>query len=298
MGRISTIQDLRGFLSGIITYRGKGIPKWLANSASSKPDIERLVAQLLGCADSMVLAYLWVAIESNYNILVIANNCDADDFVDSLCLLVPGFRTVLDTRGRIADKGLNFTSVIANNAQTATTYAGMAQELMPDRVIVNARGGIDDIFSSSKYGISFIVESMRKQVGMHVVSGLVSGQLRVKPENLHMLDISVILRKHNGKYRIESITEYKWIERGEFKLRAMDSITKRYSNMRIIKDGVLNGDCMDCSKLIDGMSATHAMSKEEALEELERRSMFLSSLCNNGNAMSSKNPLEMYYEIK
>ncbi|MDE1871219.1 MAG: hypothetical protein KGI06_03190 [Candidatus Micrarchaeota archaeon] len=292
------IMQLPNVLLKGMAERRQGIPKALATAVPSRQDYVLAANSLLESADSTVLAYLWLAMESNHNIIVIADSCDAEGFVDSLCTLVPRFMTMIDTRGRIADRGTNFTDAVAMKRIGDAGVARIMQECIPDRIIAAlGKGGMDKMFSSSKLGVSFIASVPRGAIGYHVVRGLCR-RLRVRPENANMLDISISLSRNGDKYGITAVTEYRWLDRAEFGLKGNDFISKRYSNIRIIKDGTLDAVNAARSKVVGGMSRSHLASNSEALGELGRRARFLDSL-RTGNSMGKEtNPIGLYYEIK
>jgi hypothetical protein len=249
----------------------------------------------------MVLAYLWLAIESDYNIVVFSENkAHAENFIESLSSFVPLYQSVIDTRcnGATLDQRLNFLNVISSKNINVIREEGFLQTHMPDRIIARDPGkGLDGIFSLSTQGTFFISTISGNFLNSSAIKLLRSKYFRVKESNLHMLDLSVFLEGRGEDYKIPQITEYKWLARGEITL-ASDDVSKIYQNISICNDNIARTDDILSSKLIKNYSNSNLISIKEAFEEIKSRADFLEELGKSGFKSSQKNPIEMYYEIK
>ncbi len=299
------VMKLPNSLSKVIgKFKGKqSIAELVARTTSTKENSAKHLADLATYTNKMVLAYLWIAIESDYNVLVSAeNDADADSFIESLSNFVPPYKTVIETNAGspVFDKRINFLSLIQPKGASFADNMKFIQKQMPDRLIIRnvEKGNLDTIFSLSKEGISFTASIGNNLIGKQTVKLLQSNLFKVKPSNMQMLDISVILGKENGKYKIISITEYKWLDRGEIRAKEWEFIPKRYENIRILKDGKLNVSDILSSKVVRNYAKQNLISEEAVIDEIRSRSSLLDELITANFDGKKPNLMEMYYEIK
>jgi type IV secretory pathway ATPase VirB11/archaellum biosynthesis ATPase len=254
------------------------------------------LAKFLSSNDKMTLAYLWLAIESDFNILIISNNSiDTKSIIDAIGTFVPIYSNVLDLRKRKAkDRRINFIDLIDYKNIKLKDKLEIAKKLMSDRILLDKESReLNRLFKVSKEGISFIAEASGNLFGKSIIK-MLKNRFKVKDNDISMLDLSVFVDE-NDISRIKAITEYHWIDRCDTNLRA--NILKKYENIRIMKEGHLIGD-VENSKLVKDYSYRNLLDEEEVFEELSNRAKFLDNL-------SSKNPKDYcndeiikYYSIK
>ncbi len=265
----------------------------LAKNFNVRQDANELLASLAqNVSDKAILAYIWLAVESNYNILVLSENSKTSDtFTDAISAFVPGWAVALDVprTGEALERRLNFMSAVGESAGRPDT---LMQTKMPDRIIVkDAKGRLDEIFESSKHGTSFIAQAKGNFYNRRIVKALQARPFSIKRDNIIMLDLSIIIKEDSPATNIAAITEYSWLSRAETREKRM---LKDYSNMHITKCDKLNLEEIRDSKLIWGYSRSNLISKDQVLEELGRRADFLEQFCKSNNQRNIK----MYYEIK
>ena len=290
-------------LSGVLQQISKkqSTAEWIAENSSLKQNPAIKFKELAESNDKMVLAYIWIATEMDYNIIVSSSNeTAATSLIESITMFVPIFQKVIDIRykGAVLDNKINFLNLVSKENYGKTKQLEFIRETMPDRIVViNPEKQMNKIFSLSLEGISFTASIKGDPTSMQLTKILASSPFKVNPQNLHMLDLSVILSSSNGA-SISSITEYRWLEKGEIIPKDDEMISKRYANIKIIENGLLNSDQILNSKLIREYSKENLITKTEALDEIKRRAEFLDELCKTDFNKTGQNPLEMYYEIK
>jgi hypothetical protein len=249
-----------------------------------------------GIDDKGVLAYLWLAIEYDYNILVLSQERDAaDKLIDALSAFIPRFKVVLDLP--MQEQGpqtrLNFISSADPNTKNRKLEQ-LIGKLIPNMVLLKGSDlSLDSIFSSAKYGISFITYAQGDFYNRPTIKLLQSKRFGIEAKNISAMDISILLKKVNGTSTISAITEYKWFSEGEIRSKE-GTITKSMENMKIMENGRLSSQIIN-SKVITKHSKSELINKEEALGDLKDRKEFLEHIYSTENGDDS---IEMYYEIK
>lgn len=279
----------------------ESIAELTARISSTKANPAMRMAELAPNNDKMALAYLWIAMELDYNMLVFAENrADAEDFMESLSCFIPMYKSVIDTRskGMVLDQRMNFLNIAATKSTSAVEQLRLVQRLMPDRLMIRDAGkSLDAVFSLSIDGVSFTSSVIGDFANRSIIKLLQSGRFRVKAEHLQMLDLSIFLNRQKEK-SISMITEYRWLDRGEITVRSDEPMPKRYRNIGICRSNTASMDCISESKLVKRYSELNLISREEAMEELKNRADFLGEFGKPGFKCRQKNPIEMYYEIK
>ncbi len=283
----------------------RGTAEKVASGYHSKEDVISDMVKLAETTNRTTLAYLWLAVELDCNILVFSNSETASKrFIESICQFVPTYKTVVDMRpkNRELDDRLNIINMIGANSSNVAMQLKSVQKLMPDRIMIdNADKNLDKLFMLSKEGISFISSIKGFPIGRSIVKMLQSRPFKVSANNIHMLDISIILKEGESGYGIHSITEYRWINRAEIKVDTDGMEAKMYRNVRIFMEGLAdptNAKSVMESKVVKNYADYNLMDEEETAVELNKRASFLDGLVfQNRNSRECKG-MEMYYEIK
>jgi len=83
-------------------------------------------------SDPYALAYLWIALELNYNILVLSKT-DANEFIDALALFIPRYYTVLDLRKNRSIDLINFTRIADKRESNINRAKAVCAKFCPKR---------------------------------------------------------------------------------------------------------------------------------------------------------------------
>lgn len=282
-------------LSKVITnYERESARKRLGANLSIREDANRHIIELAKKTDDKeVLAYLWLALELNYNVLVLAKKAErrqAGSFIDAISAFVPFHKTVLDLSAHTdRDRRINFLSINPKIKKGDTNL--IINRLMPDMIITKSADNLRNLFHNATYGINFIALLEGNFYNRQIVKMLQSKYFGVKKEDISMLDISVFLEADKGSCKISAITEYKWLDR-EFKSK--DPSFKKFKNIQITNGQTNN---IRNSKLVENYCKSNLVSVDEAMEELTRRVEFLNDFIKESKNKEIR-PIEMYYEIK
>ena len=236
--------SLPGQLQGLIAAAKENAAGRVPGSRTAEKEPEMSLLDLLSrLEDRRIAAYLWLAIEYGYNLVVISEDQDASRrFVGALGAFVPKDVVIQDE---------------------------MQIKNIPERVVCKQNlKEIDQIFSAAKYGTSFIIQITSGKES--VVKNLLSKG--VKKESVKALDVSILLE--NGK--ISAITEYRWLDRSE--VGRSDGMLKRFRNIAIVRKCVFDTGCIRNSKLIERYSKSLLVGVNEAAKEIYRRAEFLESV--------------------
>lgn len=226
--------------------------------------------------DKSILAYAWMAIESNYNIIVFCNG-ESNGFVDALSAFIPNYHLVLELSSLRdpLDRRMNFHSA-----------RRIPYGFMPARIISKNRE-ISRLFSMSKYGTSFLAQLNGDFSNKSIVRKLKKSPFSIKDNQISALDISISIKSH----AIKAMTEYKWLERAETKSY------NRFENMRMIEHGRMSRHSLENSKVMANYMRLNLVNMQEAIRELERRAEFLGTLVEKA-ANGTAHGIESYYETK
>jgi hypothetical protein len=294
---------LSAVMEGIGRIRGRqSIAEITAGRATTNSGHATRLMGLASHTDKMVLSYIWLAIESGYNVLVLAEkDAESAGFIRAISNFIPPYKTAIYVQGNgILDSRLNFLNIVGPKRADQKILRGIVQGQNPDALIMenSERDCINWLLSQSKYGTQFIAPLDGNFLNRQLVRALLSKQFRVGRQDINMLDIAVILEKAGSTTRIASMTEYKWIDRWEVDMEKGSIIPKRYENMRMLNGNMLDMKSIRNSKIVKKHARLNLISEEAAIGELTDRAMFLERLAPRGDGKMMQNPTDMYYEIK
>jgi hypothetical protein len=287
------------FLNVFENFRNsRGSKENLVKSMELKEDTKNNMLSVLGKTDPFLLSFLWICMEEQRNMLLLADNsANANDFMDTLGILVPNHHTTqIIGKSNKFDNRLNFINAHALG-NSIEGQIDVANRIIPDRIIIEkANEFLADVFELAKFGVSFVASVNGEFCNRNLIKKL-NSEFKVNKNNMNMVDISVLIQEVNGIAAITGITEYKWLQRYEIKANEYDMIAKDYTNIRLMNESKLDIMQLDKSKIIEKYMRDNLIGIEDIYEELTKRAEFLKSLSNKEN-MRYTNPIEMYYEIK
>lgn len=241
--------------------------------------------------DLRTLAYLWIAIEYDYNILILGRQKPARELVEGLSLFIPRYRTALDiTRDNRAIGRINFSKA-TNAGRLGRAGVEMAIEAAkPDRLIAANARFLGMLFAYPKFGISFMGSIEGCDPSRGIVRALLARPYRISRSDINSLDISIVLDSAG----ISSITEYRWLEKAETSILEGRILAKNYRNAAIFRWGAPNPEQIGLSKVIESYAKSNLISVGYASNELDRRAEYLRRI---GTGKQVLDPIERYYEI-
>lgn len=254
-------------------------------------------------ANINIIAYLWLAIEVNLNIIISgAPAAGKTSLLISLSSLMPRYQRIISVEEDINEIKLNsnFINSVALQGSTNKNLANIQNQvinslrLRPDRLIIGEIRGneTNEIFSGSNFGVPFMTTMHSSENGKTLINRLSSRPMNVQPQLISMLDISIFMKQNINSRKLDSICEYKWLMRNEINMKEIDKNTETdndivFKILDIVVDGKLNHKILKKSKVIAKYSKIHLISINEAIIELEKRVLFLSQIDQGQNCSKS-----------
>ncbi len=260
-------------------------------NGGKRMDLKRLME--LGTVTPEGFAYLWLAIESNLNIVISGSPASGKtSLLMALNALVPRYQRVITIEEDINELKYysNFTNVVALQGSSLSGRPSLrdqvvnALHLRPDRLILGEIRGNEagEVLSGSNYGIPFMTTMHSSDNGSAIVSRLQAKPMSVEPQLVSMLDCSVFMRQKGLQSRVlESIVEYRWLSRDEMDAAEGSDGCKMQP---IIKDCQLLPDALTESKVLGAYGRLHALRQASCIKELRSRATFLKGLALRGSA--------------
>ncbi len=277
-------------------YSSNGTLATIRLNGGKRMDIRRILQ--LGTATPEELAYLWLAIESNLNIVIAgAPAAGKTSFLLALNALVPRYSRVITIEEDVNElrQYCNFTNVVSLQGSSIRGMTSLKEQvinalhLRPDRLIVGEIRGNEasDVLSGSNFGIPFMTTMHSSDNGNAIMSRLQAKPMSVEPQLVSMLDVAVFMRQKGMQSRtLDSIAEYRWLSRNEIGADETDPV--EYKVNYIATDGALSNDALSCSKVIGAYAKIHGLRIPATMKELKSRAAFLSKLAQDTDADTSE----------
>jgi hypothetical protein len=275
------------------------------------PEFKNGLQTLKGAADTSLIAYIWLALELNYSILILGTP-DANQFIDALGFFVPRYHTVLDLRKGCKSDLANFVSIVEQKESKIDRIKRISREfvdksaesmkkekifsLMPNRILVNDEIRMGTLFGLPKFGISLIGSLKGNFKGKGIIGLLKSRPYHIKKNDMSALDISILLDTDQEGLCISGVTEYSWLERAEFRATDQTIVAKSFRNSRMACNRRANLDNINESKLLRDYAVMNLLDQKSAMEEIKRRAEFIKDI--EGRQTTVPNPMILYNEIK
>ena len=288
-------------------YSINGAAASIRLNGSKSMDLRRLMD--FGTATPELLAYLWLAIETNHNIIISgAPASGKTSFLLALNAFVPRYQRVITIEEDVNELKFysNFMNSVSLQGSTvlgrATTRDQVinALHLRPDRLIVGEIRGSEtnEMLSGSNYGVPFMTTMHSSGNGQAVISRLQAKPMGVEPQILTMLDVSVFMRQEGLMSRkVDSVLEYRWLSRDEISVEELDT----GSGMKMFescKDGLLDEKALEGSKVINAYMKTHLLSRAQCKKELKKRVEYLKDMPPSKDGGSVPDYIANYWTIR
>ncbi len=245
-----------------------------------------------GTATPEMLAYMWMAIEVGYNIIVAgAPATGKTSMLLSLLSFVPKYNRVIVIEEDANELVLssNFMNSVNLNGSTKHDRASLeaqvvnALHMRPDRLVIGELRGAEtrNVFSAANLGVPFMATMHSNIDGRALIERLATKPMSVEPEALHSLDMALFM-KHSDVYKrsADRITEYRWATRAEADMQSTGSST--YEQADIFAEGKLAGDAIKSSKVLRKYSEVMVVGRKKAISELSDRAEYLAAVAAKG----------------
>ena len=276
-------------------------------NGGKRMDIRKLMQ--LKTVSPEILAYLWMAIDANLNIVISgAPASGKTSLLMALHALMPGYQRVIAIEEDVNELRYgDFINVVSLQGSSLVGRPSIKDQvinslhLRPDRLIVGEIRGDEakEVLSGSNLGIPFMTTMHSTGSGQALLDRLRSRPMSVEEQLMSMLDISVFMRQRDIKTRIaEQVTEYTWLSRGEI---SVDEATKANGQClfrEIVANGIFNLAMAQDSKVISAYASARALTHSMATKELKKRATFLKSLLESDNNISVDDYIGKFGEIR
>lgn len=251
-----------------------------------------------------ILAYLWLAMESKYNMIVSgAPASGKTTLLGALSTFVPTNEkiiTIEEDVNEIRGNGVgNMVALYGSrfNSITPKEQVINALRMRPSRIIIGEMRGDEakDLFMGANIGISFAATMHSNEGGMQILKKLLVKPMCVDPKGIGALDIAVYMKQVDISARaISGISEYKWLSRAEVPEGVKIGDDDMVQVNEIIRDFKMDKSALKESKLIYNYSRTNGITQKEALREFEKRTKLIESSADKGKTDSVECAVRKY----
>jgi len=243
-----------------------------------------------GMTNANVLSYLWLAVESNLNIIIAgAPASGKTTLMSALLSFVPKYKRIITIEEDINELKFypNVTNVVSlygsryyNMVQTREQVIN-ALRMRPDRLVVGEIRSSEtkELFAGANIGIPFMTTLHSNEGGIAILKRLVTKPMDVDWQALSALDLAVYVRQEsNFKRTLSGISEYKWLSRAEEINNTQAFGDDAVSILQIVENGELNTEILKNSKVIAAYSRQHSVTKNSAVKEMQARASYLKEI--------------------
>jgi Flp pilus assembly CpaF family ATPase len=262
----------------------------------------------MGGAAPEVFAYLWMAIDSGLNIVISgAPSSGKTTMLNAINAFIPRYSRVITIEEDVNELRpgphfINFVSLQGSSDRSKVQLRDQvinALHLRPDRLIVGELRGDEtrEVFFGSNIGVPFITTMHSSAGGMAIINRLQAKPMSVQPENLCLLDLGIFMQQSGLSSRsVSSIDEFRWLARDELlgDAKRRESPDRELQVCPVFREGKLLTEYLSNSKVIRAYALKNLKTARGAMEELKRRTGFLTDLQKAGNGMNVVTYMESY----
>lgn len=278
-------------------YSVNGATVSIRLNRENKMDLKRLLA--LGTLSPEITAYLWLAIESDMNLVISgAPASGKTSLLLALASLFPSYNraVIIEEDASELRLGTNFINVV-NLQSRRNSKVGLKDQVInalhirPDRLIIGElRGGeAREVFSAGNLGIPFMTTMHSGSDGDSLINRLTSRPMGVEADSISALDIAVLMEKDDSSRKIRRICEYRWVTKNETGIDKTNPM--HYAINEVFSGNASDQDSVARSKVIERYAEQSLISIPKAVSELRRRTRFIKGM---GTAASVSDYIRSY----
>lgn len=251
-----------------------------------------------------ILAYLWLALENRYNIVVSGPPASGKtSLLISLLSLVPRHRRIITIEEDVNELQFysNVSSIVSLYGSAIKKGANTRDQVInalrmrPEMLVIGEIRGEEtrELFAGANLGIPFLTTMHSNEGGSSIIKRLIVKPMAVEPQAISTLDLSIQMSQKGIDLRtISEINEYRWLSRAESPGEGIRVGDDTVCIVPIVKNCALDTKSLRTSKVIEAYAKNNELRLEAALLELKKRSTFLKQVCSN-----SKSTLEICEKI-
>lgn len=283
-------------------YAVNGAMASIRLSGSKSIDLKRLIKN--GTATPEILAYLWIAVESKFNIVFSgAPASGKTTFMLAANSFLPRYERIITIEEDVNELKFysNFMNVVSlqglqNNIHIKDQVVN-ALHLRPDRLIVGEiRGGeAREVFFGANVGVPFMT-TLHSAIDENALIGrLESKPMLVDPALVSMLDIAFFMKQDGiTTRRIDRIIEYKWRSRDEIGLK--DGLQEYFASA-IDPTSFYSLERIGSSKVMKKFASLHMLKSRDMVKEFKKRAVFLKKLGDMDDGISIPEYISGYWDL-
>jgi flagellar protein FlaI len=251
-----------------------------------------------------ILAYLWLAIESKYNMIVSgAPASGKTTLLSALNAFIPTNEKVITIEEDVNElNGTGVGNVIAlygsrYNSITPKEQVINALRMRPSRIIIGEMRGEEarDLFMGANVGVSFATTMHSNEGGMQILKKLLVKPMGVDARGMGALDIAVYMKQADISRRIISgVSEYRWLSRAEISEGESIGDEDMVQVNEIIRGCGMDRPALKESKLISGYSRIKGITVSDALKEFEKRAKLIGKSAGSAKQNSVEDAVRKY----
>ena len=283
-------------------YAVNGAMASIRLSGSKSMDVKRLIKNKTATPE--VLAYLWMATESKFNIVFSgAPSSGKTTFMLAANSFLSRYERIITIEEDVNELKFysNFMNVVSlqglqRDVQIKDQVIN-ALHIRPDRLIVGeVRGGeAREIFFGANIGVPFMT-TLHSAIDANALIGrLQSKPMLVDPALVSMLDVAFFMKQDGIATRyVDKIIEYKWRSRDELGLK---NELREYSATAIDPMGFYNPEDIMHSKVMEKFASLHMLKNRDMVKEFKKRAAFLKKLGDTDENVSALEYIQGYSDL-
>lgn len=236
-------------------------------------------------ATPQILAYLWLAMECRYNLIVSgAPASGKTTFLSALNAFFPSNEKVITIEEDVNE--INSHGILNTVALYGSRYGSVtpkeqtinALRMRPGRIVIGEMRGDEakDLFMGANIGISFAATMHSNEGGMQILRKLMVRPMSVDIKGLSALDMAVYMKQADVSRRfVSGIFEYRWLSRAEIEEGEFIGDEDMVKAVEMAPNGIFDKHALAESKLVSCYCRTHGISVKDAIKEFDRRSKLI-----------------------
>ena len=244
-----------------------------------------------------ILSYLWLAIENGNNLLFYSETETSKNHVlVDFANFIPTWKRLLavnmennELKKRRTTASLTTNKNYSFNELKNLIHFDIDALILPD---IHKRN-MQNFIQLCNYGLSLLATCDVLNTYKPLITQMRDKPIRLQLNDISLIDLAIFIKRNKeGFDRIHSITEYNWLNKAEIDYNSENNFENHFKTKRILENDLLDANKFKDSKVIKSYSDSYLITKNDCLDELDKRTEFLKSV-ENAPYLANK-----YFEIE